>query len=190
MHSITTMSRLAVIPVPCWSLQSSRRVSRLALQGQKRCARILSAMRFGRKLLFSRARCISREGLHPTAVLGTVGATAAVAYLHRLSQEKNRNALAVAASMASGLVANFGTMTKPLTRDALRHVRSTRSVLLSADSLPRPMRSSTMPVILPHCLRKDEPIAQQQRPNFGTSCVSSTPVYRSSVIRCVTRRTA
>jgi 2-methylcitrate dehydratase PrpD len=67
------------------------------------------------------AELLSREpdayhvkGWHPTAVLGTVGATAAVAYLHRLSQEKNRNALAVAASMASGLVANFGTMTKPL----------------------------------------------------------------------------
>jgi aconitate decarboxylase len=67
------------------------------------------------------AELLSREpdayhlkGWHPTAVMGTVGAAAAVAHLHKLSPEPCRNALAIAASMASGLVANFGTMTKPL----------------------------------------------------------------------------
>lgn len=67
------------------------------------------------------AELISREpnpyhikGWHPTAVLGTVGAAAAVAYLHKLPPEQCRNAIGLAASMASGLVANFGTMTKPL----------------------------------------------------------------------------
>ena len=66
------------------------------------------------------AELLSREpdayhvkGWHPTAVLGTVGAAAAVAHLHRLSADDSRNALALAASMAGGLVANFGTMTKP-----------------------------------------------------------------------------
>ena len=54
------------------------------------------------------------KGWHPTAVLGTVGAAAAVAHLNRLSAERCRHALALAASMACGLVANFGTMTKPL----------------------------------------------------------------------------
>ena len=54
------------------------------------------------------------KGWHPTAVLGTVGAAAAVAHLHRLPADACRNALAIAASMAGGLVANFGTMTKPL----------------------------------------------------------------------------
>jgi 2-methylcitrate dehydratase PrpD len=54
------------------------------------------------------------KGWHPTAVMGTVGAAAAVAHLHRLSPADCRNALGLAASMASGLVANFGTMTKPL----------------------------------------------------------------------------
>jgi 2-methylcitrate dehydratase PrpD len=54
------------------------------------------------------------KGWHPTAVMGTVGAAAAVAHLHRLSPGDCRNALGIAASMASGLVANFGTMTKPL----------------------------------------------------------------------------
>ncbi len=54
------------------------------------------------------------KGWHPTSVLGTVGAAAAVASLHRLSPQSCRHALALAASMASGLAANFGTMTKPL----------------------------------------------------------------------------
>ena len=54
------------------------------------------------------------KGWHPTAVLGTVGAAAAVAHLHKLSPEVCSNDIALAASMASGLVANFGTMTKPL----------------------------------------------------------------------------
>lgn len=54
------------------------------------------------------------KGWHPTAVLGAVGAAAAVAYLNRLPQDQCRHAIALAASMACGLVANFGTMTKPL----------------------------------------------------------------------------
>jgi len=54
------------------------------------------------------------RGFHPTAVMGTLGTTAAVARLHRLSCEETANALAIAASMAAGLVANFGSMTKSL----------------------------------------------------------------------------
>jgi len=54
------------------------------------------------------------KGWHPTAVLGTVGATAAVAYLNKLPVDPCRHAIALSASMACGLVANFGTMTKPL----------------------------------------------------------------------------
>lgn len=54
------------------------------------------------------------KGWHPTAVLGTIGAAAAVSHLHKLPLEACRNAMALAASLASGLVANFGTMAKPL----------------------------------------------------------------------------
>jgi 2-methylcitrate dehydratase PrpD len=53
------------------------------------------------------------KGWHPTGVLGAVACAAAVAYLHRLDADLSARALAIAASMASGLVANFGTMTKP-----------------------------------------------------------------------------
>lgn len=54
------------------------------------------------------------KGWHPTAVFGTVAAAAAVAYLNRLDPNKSQHALAIAASMASGVVSNFGTMMKPV----------------------------------------------------------------------------
>ncbi len=53
------------------------------------------------------------KGWHPTGVFGPVAAAAAVAYLNRLTHDETRQALAIAASMAAGLVVNFGTMTKP-----------------------------------------------------------------------------
>ncbi len=51
---------------------------------------------------------------HPTAVIGVIAATTAVAVLNRLDQVQAEHALAIAASMASGVIANFGTDTKPL----------------------------------------------------------------------------
>ena len=54
------------------------------------------------------------KGWHPTSVLGTVGAAAAVAHLHKLPPERCRDAVGLAASMACGLVGNFGSMAKPL----------------------------------------------------------------------------
>ena len=54
------------------------------------------------------------KGWHPSATLGVFGATAAVARLLRLDTEHVLNALALAASMASGIKANFGSMAKPL----------------------------------------------------------------------------
>jgi 2-methylcitrate dehydratase PrpD len=55
---------------------------------------------------------LHRKGWHPTAVRGTVAAAAACARLRRLGSDETSTALAIAASMASGLVANFGTLTK------------------------------------------------------------------------------
>ena len=54
------------------------------------------------------------KGWHPTATLGTFGAAAACARLLGLPAEQVATALALAATFASGLKANFGTMTKPL----------------------------------------------------------------------------
>ncbi|MBV9522769.1 MAG: MmgE/PrpD family protein, partial [Alphaproteobacteria bacterium] len=57
---------------------------------------------------------LHQKGWHPTAVLGPVAAAAACAHLRRLDPVKASRALGMAASMAGGVVANFGTMTKPL----------------------------------------------------------------------------
>jgi 2-methylcitrate dehydratase PrpD len=54
------------------------------------------------------------KGWHPTATLGTFGAAAACAKLMDLDAAQTATALALAASFASGIKANFGTMTKPL----------------------------------------------------------------------------
>ncbi len=54
------------------------------------------------------------KGWHPTSTLGIFGATAVAARLLKLDTEQTSRALAIAASLASGVKANFGTMTKPL----------------------------------------------------------------------------
>jgi 2-methylcitrate dehydratase PrpD len=54
------------------------------------------------------------KGWHPTATLGVFGAAAACAKLLKLSEDRTATALSIAASLASGIKANFGTMVKPL----------------------------------------------------------------------------
>ena len=53
------------------------------------------------------------HGWHATGTLGSLGAAAAASRLLRLDAGKTRTALALAASQASGLKENFGTMAKP-----------------------------------------------------------------------------
>jgi 2-methylcitrate dehydratase PrpD len=54
------------------------------------------------------------KGWHPTSTLGVFGAAAAAAHLLGLDHARTTSALAMAASLASGIKANFGTCTKPL----------------------------------------------------------------------------
>jgi 2-methylcitrate dehydratase PrpD len=53
------------------------------------------------------------KGWHPTGIFGTVAAAAACASLRKLDAQKATQAIALGASQSAGLVANFGTMTKP-----------------------------------------------------------------------------
>jgi aconitate decarboxylase len=53
------------------------------------------------------------KGWHPTGTFGAIAAAAACANLRRLDPVKTAHALGIAASQASGIVGNFGTMTKP-----------------------------------------------------------------------------
>jgi 2-methylcitrate dehydratase PrpD len=54
-----------------------------------------------------------QRGWHATATTGVFASTAAAGRLLGLNVEQMRNALGLAASQASGLLRNFGTMTKP-----------------------------------------------------------------------------
>src|SRR5580700_9021378 len=53
------------------------------------------------------------KGWHPTGLYGAPAAAAACAKLRRLDAEKSAIAIALGASQSSGLMSNFGTMTKP-----------------------------------------------------------------------------
>ena len=64
------------------------------------------------ELLIREPTPLHRKGWHPTAVRGTIAAAAACAKLRGLDGTATATAMAIAASMASGVVANFGTMTK------------------------------------------------------------------------------
>jgi 2-methylcitrate dehydratase PrpD len=77
------------------------------------------------------------KGWHPTAVFGTVGAAAAAARLARLDPARTANAIALAASLAGGLVANFGSMTKPFHAG-----RAAQSGILAARLAGRGMTAS------------------------------------------------
>ncbi|HLJ14019.1 MAG TPA: MmgE/PrpD family protein [Bryobacteraceae bacterium] len=54
-----------------------------------------------------------QEGFHTTGTIGSLGSVAACAKLRGLDADKTAIALAIAASEASGLRDNFGSMTKP-----------------------------------------------------------------------------
>ncbi|GAA5235004.1 MmgE/PrpD family protein [Verticiella sediminum] len=81
-------------------------------------AEAIAAYAAGYEVWATLLRCqdspLHAKGWHPTAVLGTVAAAAAAARLRGLCPARCATALAIAASMASGVVANFGSMTKPL----------------------------------------------------------------------------
>jgi 2-methylcitrate dehydratase PrpD len=53
------------------------------------------------------------RGWHATSSIGTLGCAAAATRLMGLDAEQTRHALGIAASLASGLKENFGSMTKP-----------------------------------------------------------------------------
>ncbi len=53
------------------------------------------------------------KGWHPTGTFGAIAAAAAAASLRGLDANGAAHALAIAASMSAGVIANFGSMTKP-----------------------------------------------------------------------------
>jgi 2-methylcitrate dehydratase PrpD len=73
-----------------------------------------------------------KKGFHSSGTIGTFGAMTAAVKLMGLDPGATAHALAIAASMASGIRVNFGTMTKPL------HVgRASQNGVVAADLAAR-----------------------------------------------------
>lgn len=79
---------------------------------------VLDAYIVGFEVLIRLSRIVNfhhyEKGWHPTATMGTFGAAAASARLLGLDADRTMSALGLAASMASGIKQNFGTMAKPI----------------------------------------------------------------------------
>jgi aconitate decarboxylase len=78
-----------------------------------------------------------RKGWHPSAVFGPMAAAAAVAVLRRLDAAQASHAVGIAASLAGGVVANFGSMTK-----SFQVGRAAQSGLIAARLAAQGMTSS------------------------------------------------
>jgi 2-methylcitrate dehydratase PrpD len=68
----------------------------------------------GARVVRANFRASSVGGWHTTGIVGVIAATAACARLMKLSVAQATEAIGISASLASGISANFGTMTKPL----------------------------------------------------------------------------
>ena len=121
------------------------------------------------------------KGWHPTATLGTFGSTAACGHLLALRPDQLATALALAASMASGIKANFGTMTKPF------HVgHTTRNGLLAARWRRKAYRQCRRAGASARFLRGYNGAgnfnADRLLDHWGDPSISSIPALRSSAI--------
>ncbi|MCW8086873.1 MmgE/PrpD family protein [Sabulicella glaciei] len=87
---------------------------RIGANGARAMAAYLVGYEVWGELIAREPDPLHEKGWHPTAVFGTVGAAAALAALHGMDAARAAQAVALAGSMAGGLVANFGSMTKPL----------------------------------------------------------------------------
>jgi 2-methylcitrate dehydratase PrpD len=79
------------------------------------------------------------RGWHATSSIGTLGCAAAAARLFGLDMSQTRHALGIAASLASGLKENFGSMTKPFhaghaAQNGVRAAQLAREGLTASDS--------------------------------------------------------
>ncbi|HEX5326859.1 MAG TPA: MmgE/PrpD family protein, partial [Acetobacteraceae bacterium] len=87
---------------------------------------------------------LHKKGWHPTGLYGAVGAAAACARLRRLDAGRAAMAIALGASQSAGLMANFGTMTKPFHAGRAAHAGIMAARLAeagftaSADALEHP----------------------------------------------------
>jgi len=104
------------ISAPCWSaalaVACERELDEAAALGAFITGYEVMA-RLGGGGIRGVGRSLQQRGFHPTGVHGVVGAAAAAAALMRLDHRQSLNALSTAATSAGGLVASFGSDSKP-----------------------------------------------------------------------------
>jgi 2-methylcitrate dehydratase PrpD len=108
-HSFTLMGQPTAPIIPAlFSLGES-----LGVHGREILEAYVAAFEVTTKLVLA-LRGTPEDGWHAPGTLGSFGAAVGCAKLLRLDAGQVEMALGIAASMAGGIVANFGTMTKPL----------------------------------------------------------------------------
>jgi 2-methylcitrate dehydratase PrpD len=108
-HSFTLMGQPTAPIIPAlFSLGDS-----LGISGRQLLEAYAAGFEVTAKLAYS-LRDTKHDAWHAPSTLGSFGAAAGCAKLLGLSASQIEMALGIAASMASGIVGNFGTMTKPL----------------------------------------------------------------------------
>lgn len=108
-HSFTMMGQPTAPIIPAiFSLGEA-----LGASGRQILEAYVAGFETATKLVFA-LRDSTQDGWHAPGTLGSMGAAAACAKLLRLDASQIGMALGITASMAGGVVCNFGTMSKPL----------------------------------------------------------------------------
>ena len=108
-HSFTMMGQPTAPIVPATFALGET----LGASGRRMIEAYVAGFEVTAKLVHS-LRDSGHDGWHAPSTLGSFGASAACGKLLGLDAAQMQMALGITASMASGIVANFGTMTKPL----------------------------------------------------------------------------
>ena len=109
----------------------------LGVTGERMIAAYVTGYEVWAELLSREKDPYHVKGWHPTGIFGAIAAGAACAMLNELDATKSAHAIGIAASQSAGLMANFGSMTKPFHAG-----RSASAGLLAARAAKAGMTSS------------------------------------------------
>lgn len=85
----------------------------MEINGKKLMAAYIIGYEVSLKLAEALMPELTEKGWHGTPIFGTIGAAVCAGKIMKLSKENLIDAIGIAASMASGIMENFGTHTKP-----------------------------------------------------------------------------
>ena len=127
----------SAVLVPAILAEVQRSESGPGADGERMIAAFVAGYEVWAELIAREQMPHHQKGWHPSAVFGAVAAAAAAAVLRRLDSAKASHAVGIAASLAGGVVANFGSMTK-----SFQVGRAAQSGLIAARLAERGMTSS------------------------------------------------